>query len=211
MQFQLTKTTWYVVGIIIAVVILFFAYSFLKKENVKNYPSSGTDIVAFGDSLIVGVGASESSSSFISLLSRRIGKPIINLGVSGNTTSDALSRIDELDKYNPKVVVVLLGGNDHLQRVPIAETFSNLTKIIKNIQDRGAIVLLLGVRGNLLGDKFKPEFEQLSDEYETAYVEDVLSGLFGNSTYMSDAVHPNDAGYQKIADRVYPILSGLLK
>ena len=72
-------------------------------------------------------------------------------------------------------------------------------------------MLLLGVRGNLLGDKFRPEFEKLHAAYQTAYVSDVLSGLFGNGKYMSDTVHPNDEGYAIIAERIYPVLSKLLK
>ena len=194
------------------VILLILAYFFLGsgKQEIKNYPSSGTDIIAFGDSLVEGVG-STSGNDFISLLSKKIGRPIINLGVSGNTTQDGLDRISQLDNYKPKVVILLLGGNDHLRKVPIETTFNNLEKIIKNIQGRGAVVLLLGVRGNLIGDKFKSNFEDLSEEYETAYVSDVLSGLFADSRYMSDAVHPNDAGYKKITDRVYPVLLNLIK
>jgi acyl-CoA thioesterase I len=185
-------------------------YFLADNKSIKNYPSLGTDIVAFGDSLVEGVGASQ-GKDFVSLLSKKIGKEIVNLGVSGNTTDDGLKRLSQLDNYKPKVVLLLLGGNDHLKKVPIETTFNNLEKIIKDIQSRGSIVLLLGVRGNLFGDKFKDEFKKLSKKYETAYVEDVLKGLFGNSKYMSDAIHPNDLGYEKITERIYPVLIDLLK
>lgn len=191
--------------------LFFVAYYFLlPNDKIKNYPSKGTDVIAFGDSLIRGVGSSN-NDGFISLLSKRINKPIINLGVSGNTTEDGLKRLSELDKYKPKVVIVLLGGNDHLRKVPIESTFENLERIITDIQSKGAVVLLLGVKGNLFGDKFKSRFENLSEKYNTAYVEDVLSGLFGNPKYMSDAIHPNDLGYEKIAERIYPILKGVIE
>ena len=160
--------------------------------------------------MVEGVGSTQ-GNDFVSLLSKKIGRPIINLGVSGNTTEDGLNRLNELDKYKPKVVILLLGGNDHLKKVPIDETFNNLGKIIENLQSRGAVVLLLGVKGNLFGDRFKSEFEKLSGKYKTAYVPNVLDGLFGNTKYMSDTIHPNDAGYSVIAGRVYPVLSKLLK
>lgn len=202
----------YTIFFLISVFVIFFVYTkFFKEESVKNYPSAGRDIVAFGDSLIFGQGASSVDKNFVSLLSDKIDDRIVNLGVPGNTTQDALDRINDLEKYNPKVVIVLIGGNDYLKKVPIETTFKNLEKIIKKIQDSGSIVLLLGVRGGLLTDKFDTEFEKISSKYHTAYVSDVLSGLVTNMQYMSDAVHPNDLGYQKIADRVYPVLLKIIK
>jgi len=73
------------------------------------------------------------------------------LGVPGDTTADGLARMSELNAYKPKVVLLLLGGNDYLKRIPQEQTFANLAAIIKDIQSRGAIVLLLGVRGGLFG------------------------------------------------------------
>lgn len=64
----------------------------------------------------------------------------------------------------------------------------------------------LGYRGGLLHDRFDSEFENLRDTYHTAFVPDVLDGLFGHSQYMSDIVHPNNASYEIIAARVYPVL-----
>lgn len=207
-----SKKIWYIVGVIGLIILIGFLFAKLGKESVvTNYPAEGEDIIAFGDSLIVGVGARAPANNFVSLLSDKIGQPIINLGVSGNTTEDGLARLGELDKYNPKIVLLLLGGNDHLRKVPIGETFINLEKIIENIQDRGAVVVLLGVKGNLFGDKFEPEFEKLRDKYHTAYVSNVLDELFGNSKYMSDTIHPNDIGYKMIADRIYPVLLKVLK
>jgi len=181
-----------------------------RGPHITNYPSAGTDIVAFGDSLVAGSGAT-SGHDFVSLLSEKVGRQIYNLGVPGDTTADALARVSELDRYRPKVVLLLLGGNDHLKKVPIETTFQNLGKLIESIHARGAVVLLLGVKGNLFGDKFAPEFEKLRDVYGTAYVPNVLDGLFGNPDYMADSIHPNDAGNRIIAERIYPELVPLLK
>jgi lysophospholipase L1-like esterase len=106
---------------------------------------------------------------------------------------------------------VLLGGNDYLRRVPKENTFENLAKIIEKIQSRGAIVLLLGVRGGLLGDQYDSSFEDLAKRYHTAFVSNVLDGLLGRSEYMSDEIHPNDSGHRIIADRAYPVLGGLIR
>ena len=188
----------------------YFFFSPDPNENITNFPSSGTDIIAFGDSLVAGSGAT-SKNDFVSLLSRRTGRTIINLGVPGDTTADGLARIHELDRYHPKVVLLLLGGNDHLKRVPIQTTFQNLAKIIEYIHTRGAIVLLLGVKGGLFGDQFASEFEALHKKYQTAYVSNVLQSLFGKEEFMEDSVHPNDAGNKFIADRVYQVLLPLLR
>lgn len=191
------------------VVLAVYAY-FRSPAPIRNYPSSGTDIVALGDSLVWGQG-SDQGRDFVSLLSQKIGQPIVNLGVPGDTTENGLMRVNGLDIYHPKVVILLLGGNDYLKRVPIDTTFSNLGKIIEDIQRRGAIVLLLGVRGGLLQDHFDSRYEELSKKYQTAYVSNVLSGLIGNAKLMADEIHPNNAGYEIIAERVYPVLAPLLK
>lgn len=201
----------FIIGTLSVLLVFGIFYFIFNKDTYSNYPSRGTDIVAFGDSLIQGVGASSVDKNLVSILSRRIGKPIINLGVSGNTTADGLNRLDQLDKYKPKVVILLLGGNDYLRKVPKETTFNNLGKIIEDIHRRGAVVLLLGVRGGLLKDNFEEDFEIISSKYNTAYVSNVLSGLILDKRYMADEIHPNDAGYEKIAERVLPELKELIK
>lgn len=197
---------------VIVIALAAAGYLLFSSDNkvITNYPSSGSDIIAFGDSLVAGSGAT-SGNDFVTLLSKRIGQPIINLGVPGDTTGDGLARLDGLDRYRPKVVLLLLGGNDHLKKVPIEVTFANLGKIIENIHARGAVVLLLGVKGSLFGDRFESEFEKLAKKYKTTYVSNVLDGLFGNSNFMEDAIHPNDAGNARIAERIYPVLAPLIR
>ena len=197
-------------GIVIGLLVVVSLYYFFKEEPIANYPSNGTDIVAFGDSLVEGVGSTQ-GNDFVSLLSKKIGQPIINLGHSGDTTADGVVRIDELNKYKPKIVILLLGGNDYLKRIPATETFKNLEIIIKNIEARGAIVILVGVRGGILNDHFDSEFKNLRDKYHTAFVSDILSGLIGNTKYMSDGIHPNDVGYGMISERIYSVLVKLIK
>lgn len=198
-----------ILSILLAIVAV-LSFFYFQTETIANYPSKGTDVIAFGDSLVEGVGAAD-GDDFVSLLSQKIGQPIVNLGRAGNTTADGVARIDQLDAYNPKVVLLLLGGNDYLRKIPISDTRKNLEILIQDIQARGSVVLLLGVRGGILNDRFAAEFENLRDTYQTAFVSDVLGGLLGNGKYMADAIHPNAAGYRIIAERIYPVLKEMIK
>lgn len=199
------------IGIVIILVALsvYYLWPTVFKTKIINLDSRGTNVVAFGDSLIQGVGSSF-ENDFVSVLAKRIGQPIVNLGHSGDNTFEALARIDEIFKYNPRIVIVLFGGNDYIDRVPKNQTFSNLEKIVALIQSKGAAVLLLGIRGGLLTDAYNSDFTAFARSHGVGFVPDVLDGLFGDGRYMSDAVHPNDAGYKLIADKVEPILKGML-
>lgn len=166
-------------------------------------------IVAFGDSLIHGTGSS--GGGFVSLLAQRLGRDIENLGRPGETTAGGLARLDEVLELQPSLVILLLGGNDVLRRVPPADTFRNLAVIIERLQAGGSAVLLVGVRGGLLQDPYAGEFAALAERHGTAYVPDVLQQVFMRPDYMADQVHPNDAGYARIAERVDPVLENMLR
>lgn len=186
------------------IVVIFF-----KPSKIMNYPSQGETIVAIGDSLIKGKGSTD-DGDFITLLSEEIGEPIINLGISGNTTAQGLERIDSVIKLNPKVVMVLLGGNDFLQDVPIEQTFKNIETIVQKIQDAGAVVVLLGIQGGILDDSFASHFREIARKYGTLYVPNVLENIIGEEELMSDETHPNNKGYRIIADKVFPVLERAL-
>lgn len=192
---------------LITFITLVSLWWFTRVDEVKNYPSVNSEVIAFGDSLIEGVGSTQ-GGDLVSLLSKGIGRPIRNFGRGGDTTGMALERLPGVlqEVPNPKLVILLIGGNDFLRRVPREQTFENMKTIITKFQDRGAVVLLLGVRGGVIKDQFKEEFDILHDTYKTAYVSNILKGLIGNPVYMYDSVHPNNLGYEKVANRVLPIL-----
>ena len=196
-------------GLIVALVVGVFLY-INRKQPVTNYPSKGSTIVAFGDSLTSGVGASGPDANYVSILSQKLSTPIINEGVSGDTSADALARVQDVIDHNPKIVIVVIGGNDALQHIPQAETFKNIEQIIVKLQGAGAIVVLGGIQGGIFTDVYKSDFKRLSDTYHTAYVPNVLTGIINKPQYMSDSVHPNDVGYVVMADRFYPIVKELM-
>ena len=173
-------------------------------------PTGGTSVIAFGDSLVAGRGA-VSGRDFVSVLSKRLGVPIINAGHSGDTTRAALARLEsDVLSRDPRIAIVLLGGNDYLRRVPIEETFANLTTIVDEIRSRGAAVLLVGVSVGLLSDPYAARYESLARQTTAALVPDILGGIIGHGELMSDTIHPNEQGYGIMADRLEPVLRDLL-
>lgn len=202
------KLSWGIIVIILVSGVLFLMFGG-GNDSIKNYPPRAGVVAAFGDSLVFGTGAS-AGKDFVSVLSEQIGKPIENFGIPGDTTEMALARIDTVIDRHPSVVLVLLGGNDYLRRLPREQTFKNLDAIVSRLQDDGAVVLLLGVRGGIVSDGFESKFEALSKRKQTAYVPDILDGLLGNSKLMSDEIHPNDEGYSLIAKKIYPVLIHVL-
>lgn len=201
--------------VVIAVVVVLLLgavwYVFVQNEKIVDRPLAGENIIAFGDSLVKGVGAT-AGSDMVSVLELRIGEPIVNAGKSGDTTKTALARLEaDVLSQNPRVVIILLGGNDALSNIPIEQTFSQLTIMIDLIHEKGSAVLLLGVRGGILADKYKKDFERLAKEKRVSYISDILRGVFGHADLMSDAIHPNDQGYAKMAERIEPVLKEMLR
>lgn len=194
-----------------AVVLACLAWFFFAPEQeIVNHPPKNERIIAFGDSLVAGSGAT-AGKDFVSLLSKQLGRPITNLGVPGDTTADGLARITTVIAKDPGTVILLLGGNDYLKRVPEEQTFANLRSIITKLQEQGALVVVLGVRGGILRDNFLDQFDALADETGVIYVPDVLEGIVRNEQFMSDTIHPNDTGYARIAKRVFEALESKVK
>jgi lysophospholipase L1-like esterase len=132
-----------------------------RRIRDQKLPFQRETVVAFGDSLVEGVGSTQ-GNDFVSLLSKQLHVPIVNLGHSGDTTSDALARINDVLSLNPNVVLVLLGGNDFLEHISKQEMFNNLEQIITIIQNKGALVILLGVRGGLITDSYESDLKSLA-------------------------------------------------
>lgn len=191
-------------GLILALGGLFWWWQGQGTPLVKNAPTKPREqlrIVAVGDSLVAGYGAS-AGHDFVSLLSKRIGIPIRNYGMSGDTSSQVLGRIDESLEGKPDIVILLVGGNDAIQKIPKEKTFQNIAAIIAAAQAEGSAVVLIGVQGGIIGDKYQDQFDMLAEKYQTVYVPDILDGLIGDSRYMSDYIHPNDKGYEKVAEKI---------
>jgi lysophospholipase L1-like esterase len=174
-------------------------------------PTTGSTIIAFGDSLVQGHGASP-GRDVVSVLEKRLGTNIINAGRGGDTTAAALARLDrDVLSRNPRIVMVLLGGNDFLRRVPHHETLANLDAIVSRIRGRGAAVVIVGISAGLFGDPYVDGLTDLAWRTSSGLVTDILGGIMGNGALMADAIHPNDRGYEVMADRLEPVLRELVR
>lgn len=204
-----TKRILLIVAALLGVVI---AVLWWRREgpNYVNFPPAAAGPwVAFGDSLTEGYGAS-AGQDYPALLSQRLGVPITNLGRSGDTTADGLKRLENLARLQPRVVLLCLGGNDSLNREPGKQTFANLATMIDRLHEGGSFVVLIGIRSASLRDRNEKHFKQLARDKRVLYVPDMLRGLAFKPLFMSDAIHPNDAGYQRIAERLEKSLRPLL-
>jgi lysophospholipase L1-like esterase len=173
---------------------------------IRNAAPSGRSVVAFGDSLTEGYRM-EPGESYPEQLSRRLALRIVNAGVSGDTTASALDRLEkDVLAHEPRVVLLCLGGNDMLRRLPAERQFANLRQAIERIQRTGALVILLGLDDmpTLLGGgvDYGQRYRRLAEEAGALYVPDLLDGVRGDRALMYDAIHPNARGYGRIAERL---------
>ena len=182
-----------------------------RSWRYHNLPPTATGPwVAFGDSLTEGYGAN-AGADYPAQLSKRLGIPIQNLGAAGETSADGWKRIDTVEALNPSVVLLCFGGNDVLQSVPRNQMFANIGAMIDRLDARGTFVVLIGIRGpSIVGDANAKGFKQLAQQKKVKHVPNILDGILSQPSLMSDYVHPNDAGYEKIAERLEKELRPLL-
>jgi len=179
-------------------------------DRIRNLRSAGQTIICFGDSLTEGVGAGQ-GEDYPSVLSRFIAAPVVNAGHRGDTTADALNRLarDVLEK-NPRLVILLLGGNDFLRQVPVGDTRKNLETIVQRIQEHGAMVVITGMKLGLFTDEYGAMMENIAEKFGALLVPQVTKGILTDSKLKSDPIHPNGAGYRLIAERVAEKVKPLL-
>ena len=196
--------------LIIAAAIIFILISIFVYFSKHNNPvNDAKPIVFFGNSITAGQGAG-AGEDFPSLVGKTLNVPIVNAGVSGNLTREALLRIDEdvLSK-NPSIVVVELGGNDILEHIDIKVTARNLDLILSKIKPTRAKIVVLGVKFVLFNKIYETDLRDLAKKYDAVYVPDILEGVISDQSLKFDDLHPNAKGYQKIAEKLIPIIAPL--
>lgn len=181
-----------------------------RGSKYRNYPPTATGPwIAFGDSLTAGYGA-DKGKDYPTLLRKKLGVTIENQGVVGQTTGQALNRLDGAASAQPRVVLLCLGGNDGLQQISRTTMFENLGRMIDRFHAAGSFVVLIGVRSTTIRDKNEEGFEELADKKHVLLLPDILQDTFTDPRLMSDEVHPNDAGYEVIAERFAKTLRPLM-
>lgn len=180
------------------------------RPKAPNLDSPGKTIVCFGDSITAGVGAG-AGEGYPERLSALLGVPVINAGVSGDTTADGLARFEQdVLARDPWLVVVELGGNDFLRHVPIEQTEERLRQIADRLLKARVVPVFVELSGPLGLGRYREIFARIEDDYGVVLVEDALSDILFDPKLKSDQIHPNAAGYAQLAKAVAEELEPLL-
>ena len=188
----------------IAAIAIMAALSACSSPELKPIPEDGT-ILAFGDSLTVGVGTT-AENSYPAVLAELTGLTVINAGVSGETTDEGALRLpDELDDVEPDLVIIIEGGNDLLQNRDHSAIKTNLKSMIEAAQSRNVQVVLIGVPQKKLFSKSAPLYEELADDFQLVFDGTLLGGLLRSPSLKSDYIHLNEKGYRTMAESMYKL------
>ena len=204
---------------------LFPAVSRISAAEVLPAPAAVRTILFFGDSLTAGYGLDEPATESYPA---RVGEKLkaaypawktINAGLSGETTSGGLRRIDWVLRQPVDLFFLALGGNDGLRGIPVAVTKSNLEAIIARVRTKnpGVIILLAGMKMPVSMGAYATDFAAVYPSIAAAdksitLLPFLLQGVGGvPSLNQSDAIHPNLEGHRKVAAHVWPALEPVVK
>ncbi len=163
-------------------------------------------ILAFGDSLTYGTGASR-AQSYPARLQQLSGHKVVNAGIPGEISADGLKRLPRLlQKYHPDLVILIHGGNDILRKLPVHQTRNNLLHMIQQIRDSGSQVMLVAVPRPALLLSDAPLYAAVAEQSHTALLQDSLSDILQSNNNKSDAIHPNARGYAMLAQDIFDFL-----
>lgn len=169
--------------------------------------SDEATILAFGDSLTYGSGAT-TEQSYPARLQALIGRKVINAGIPGETTDAGLQRLPvTLRQADPDLVILCLGGNDMLRRQDRGRMKDNLAAMIGLIRERGVPVILLGVpEPKLIGLSTEQTYLRLAEQFGLALEAEALPEILGDAARRADQIHPNAQGYADLASAVADLL-----
>lgn len=177
-----------------------------KSSKKQTKIAAGSTVLALGDSLTYGYGASP-AESYPAQLQKLTGWDIINGGISGDTSAQALSRLPALLQRKPKLVLISIGGNDFLRKLPEAETRANIAETIESVQKENIPTVLVGVPHLSVGALFghlsdHPLYERLAEQYKIPFFEGAWSEILSDEKLKSDQIHANAAGYRIFAEKL---------
>lgn len=183
-----------------------------KHSEIKAINPS-TQIVAIGDSLTYGYGASSEEQSYPAKLSELLNAKVINEGINGDTTDDVLARLDDIiNNETPNLVLLSIGGNDMLRRTPDESIKNNLVKIIQQLKEKNIEVILIAQPEptifalNGVSAHDASFYQEVAKQENVMLIPDVWSNLDRHPEYHSDKIHANDLGYSIAANEIYKAL-----
>jgi acyl-CoA thioesterase-1 len=176
-------------------------------------------IVVLGDSLAAGMGLAEADAfpALVEAMLCEAGHPVhvLNAGVSGDTTAGGLSRIDWVLQQRPEILVVELGGNDALRGQSLANTESNLRRIIERGREAGARVVLVGMDvptnyGPDYAGAFAEMYERIARDERIILVPGFVREVGADPELMQpDGLHPTADGQRLLAATLYTYLEAI--
>ena len=173
---------------------------------------AGSRVLALGDSLTAGYGVAPSQAWPV-LMAGRTGWVIVNGGISGDTSAGALGRLPALlEEHRPALVLVTLGGNDMLRKVPQDITVANLGAILALIKAHGAKAVLIATpKPSVAGAVFRNL--SAADFYRTVaaghivpLIDDAIADVLSDPLMKSDPLHPNAAGHALLEKKLHAAL-----
>ena len=192
----------------------------MKKPETTT--SSKKNIMFFGDSLTAGYGLDE-EESYPSLIQNRIDSlglsyQVINAGLSGETTTGGLGRIDWVLQQPIDVFVLALGSNDMLRGLDLSLSKDNLRKILDKVREHSpsAKIILAGMlsppnMGEDYSRGFNGMFGEIAEDYNASLIPFLLEGVAGDpSLNLADGKHPNAIGQTIVVENVWQILKEVL-
>jgi len=190
-----------------------------KDPRYAPLPSTA-NVLILGDSLTFGTGADE-GEDYPSLLANHTGWNVMNGGVPGNTSLQGLERLpDYLEAHamgdqHIDLLIVELGGNDFLKRVPQQQIAENLKSILTQAKDHGIQTVLIAIPevspvGAALGHlSDHPLYTQLAEETNTPLLSDIFTEVLAKNSLKADPIHPNAEGYKLVATKLKQALQDL--
>jgi acyl-CoA thioesterase-1 len=170
-------------------------------------------ILAFGDSLTAGFGVEPEENYPSQLESKLTGDGydvrVINGGISGETSSAALSRLDWMLNTKPDIVIVEIGGNDALRGIDLDLTHKNIDEIVGRFTESGAVVVVAGLQIiQNLGTEYTTEFAAIypnvAEKHNAILIPFMLEGVAADPALnQADFIHPNANGYAVMVDHIY--------
>jgi lysophospholipase L1-like esterase len=168
--------------------------------------ASDAVVLAFGDSLTFGIGANP-NESYPARLEELIGRKVVSAGVPGEVSAEGLARLPSaLDEAKPQLVILCHGGNDFLRKLDEAQAANNLRSMARLARSRGAQVVLIGVPKPGLLPSPAGFYADIAKELRLPYEEAALKKILTDNALKSDLVHPNAAGYARLAEAIAALL-----
>jgi len=172
-----------------------------ERPKLERLPSDAI-VLAFGDSLTFGTGASE-DESYPAQLERIIGRRVVRAGVPGEVSAQALARLPAaLDEHAPRLLLLCIGGNDFLRRLGNQQAERNVREMVRLAKSRGVAVMLIATPEPGFTVTPPAFYSSVAREFRLPYEEGVIGQVLRDSSLKADPIHPNARGYRLIAERV---------